>query len=68
MEKPPFSLLSSALLAEVLVEERNGLHALVELRQSVTLVWRVYSIFRQTETDKYRLDTQDALKTAYDRN
>ena len=56
------------LLCEILVEQRNSLDTLIELVKAKALVGRVDSILRQAEADKNRLNTQDTLKAADDRN
>ena len=56
------------LLCEILVEQRNSLDTLIELVKAEALVGRVDSILCQAEADKQRLDAQNLLKTADNRN
>jgi hypothetical protein len=55
-------------LGKVLVEHRDSAYTLVKLLKTVALVRRVNSILGQAETDKDRLNTQDTLKAADDRD
>ena len=71
-EFPPaaasYRLRRSLRLGEIFVEQRNGLQTPVELLQSETLVRRVDRVLGQSEAQKQRLDAQNRLETADDRN
>ena len=55
-------------LCKIFIEQRNRSHTLLKLIEAIALIWRVNSILRQAEANKYRLNSQNALKTTNNRD